>query len=87
MDINADSTNEQGIAAEEIQQSFEERFSPEQIIEIKLDHYTGGPRRGPMAPHLWVRMRREAFHEAVRHLSRFGVIHNSVASGADLGEG
>ena len=86
MDINGDSTNEKGITAEEIMESFEKRFSPEQIIDIKLDHYTGSTKGNLTAPHLWVRMKREAFHEAVRHLAGFGVIHNSVASGSDLGE-
>jgi len=86
MDINGDSTNEKGITVEEIKESFEKKFSPEQIIDIKIDYYTGGPRSKLMAPHLWVRMKRDGFHEAVRHLAGFGVIHNSVASGSDLGE-
>ena len=86
MDIDGDSTNEKGVTVEDIKKSFEDKFSKEQIIEIKIDYYTGGPRSGVKVPHLWVRMKREAFHEAVKHLASFGVIHNSVASGSDLGD-
>jgi membrane-bound hydrogenase subunit beta len=87
MDINADSMNVKEISAEEIKESFEKKFPAEQIIDIKLDHYNGGVRNKKlMAPHLWVRMKRDSFHEAVRHLSKYGAIHNSVASGSDLGD-
>ena len=86
MDVNGDSTNKKRITVEEIKQSFERRFPKEQIIDIKIDHYKGGVRSKLMAPHLWVRMKRDSFHEAVRHVASFGIIHNSVASGADLGE-
>jgi len=86
MNVNGDSTNEKGITVEKIKQSFETKFPEEQIIDIKIDHYTGGTKSRLVAPHLWVRMRRDSFHEAVRHLASFGVIHNSVASGADLGD-
>jgi len=82
----AEGTNEEGVMVEDIKESFEKTFPPDQIIDIKIDYYTGGPRSMVLAPHLWVRMRRESFHEAVRHLATFGVIHNSVASGSDLGD-
>ncbi len=86
MDINGDSMNMKGITAEDIKEAFEKRFPKDQLLEARIEYYSGGPTSGIKAPHLWIRMRRERFHDGVRLLSNFGLIHNSVASGSDLGE-
>jgi len=70
--------------AEQIKASFEATFG-DSINEIKLDIYREGVKQRA-CPHLWVRMKRERFHDAVKHLATFGPIHNSVASGSDKGD-
>jgi len=70
--------------AEAIMDSFSERFGDD-LIDIRLDVYRDGLKKRP-APTLWIRVNKARFHEAMEHLTTFGQVHNTVASGSDLGD-
>lgn len=70
--------------AEEIMEAFKQEFG-DGINDIRLDIYRDGVKKRP-CPNLWIRMKRERFHDSVKYLSTFGQIHNSVASGSDKGD-
>jgi len=73
------------LSAKEIADSFRERFKGDLIEDPYVKTFANGVKRTEYSQ-VFVRVRRERFVEAARHLTTFDWPHHTVASGSDLGD-
>ncbi|MGA1873753.1 MAG: NADH-quinone oxidoreductase subunit C [Thermoplasmatota archaeon] len=73
------------LSADQIANSFKEKFKGDLIQEPYIKTFRNGVKRTPYSQ-IFVRVKRERFVEAAEHLVSFGWPHHTVASGSDLGD-
>lgn len=73
------------LSAEEIAQSFREKFKDDLIEDPYVKTFRNGVKRTPYSQ-IFVRVKRERFVEAAEHLVSFEWPHHIVASGSDIGD-
>jgi membrane-bound hydrogenase subunit beta len=77
--------DERYLTGEEIAESFGKKFKDDLIEEPYVKAFENGVKR-TRYEQVFVRVRRESFREAVKHLISLGWPHHTVASGSDLGD-
>jgi membrane-bound hydrogenase subunit beta len=78
-------TQEQKATPEEVVQSFQDAFS-QNVSETRIERHTTGVKKTEFV-HIWMRVNRNVFKDAVKHLFQFDEYpHFAVSSGYDIAD-